>query len=124
MPQEHCRRAVAVQEEDPQSVLNFARRLIAWRKTQPALVRGDEIFIETPEPVLAFHRVGADGSRMLCAFNLGAEPVHAELPADAGLGFTPLEGHGLDDHGLMGRIQGRVLVLPPHGGLYAVVEHA
>jgi alpha-glucosidase len=56
IPQDHQARAVAVQEHDPQSVLNAFRQFLAWRRTMPTLLLGDIRFLETAEPVLMFER--------------------------------------------------------------------
>ena len=37
---EHLSLAVDQQEKDPDSVLHMFRRFVAWRKEQPALIRG------------------------------------------------------------------------------------
>jgi alpha-glucosidase len=39
---EHRALAVAEQEDDPNSVLTFFRTLVAWRRNEPVLLRGDE----------------------------------------------------------------------------------
>ena len=36
-----CRMAVSVQDGDPESMLAFYRRMLAWRKTRPALAKGE-----------------------------------------------------------------------------------
>ncbi len=66
--------AVAGQEQDENSMLNFYRRILAWRKQQEALIAGDIAFYRVAEPLLAFRRTGAEGD-MLCLFNLSAEPM-------------------------------------------------
>jgi alpha-glucosidase len=76
----HAERAVDVQEADPTSALHSARRLLAWRRSQPLLVRGEQRFFDAPEPVLLFERFDAAGHRLLVAVNLGAEPVQITLP--------------------------------------------
>lgn len=90
----HRALAVAAQQVEPDSVLAFVRRFLAWRKRHPALIRGAIRFIDVPPPLLCFERA-ADGERLLCVFNLGAEeqeyvldggggaPLHALVEADA-----------------------------------------
>src|SRR5690606_17775416 len=41
------------QEQDPESTLNFYRKILAWRKTRPTLRTGDIAFFDTAEPILA-----------------------------------------------------------------------
>jgi alpha-glucosidase len=62
--------SVDCQESDRDSTLTFARRMIALRQAHAALRCGNLIFLEAPEPVLAFVRED-DGERLLCVFNLG-----------------------------------------------------
>ncbi len=71
---DHAKRAVSVQEQDPNSVLNFTRALLKMRTAQDALKLGDIAFQDVPEPLLAFERAfGTD--RILCVFNLGREAL-------------------------------------------------
>eukprot|EP01034_Spumella_vulgaris_P038177 gene38177-47130_t len=51
--EKHIARAASLQEADAASPLAFARKIIAWRRTMPQLTRGDVVFFDTPEPVLA-----------------------------------------------------------------------
>jgi len=102
---------VAREELDPKSTLNFYRRLLALRKSEPALLDGEFTFIETPaEDVLAYTRI-ADGKGFLVAINFsdglrqidlpnnlwGGEIVLSTLPGGskpdpAGLSLRPHEG--------------------------------
>lgn len=84
IPDYHRSRAVDAQENDPASVLAFARRLIAFRKTHPALTRGDISFVEAEgDAILAFEREG-EGEKLLCVFNLSRNEAGYELPKKAG----------------------------------------
>ncbi|HEY1709351.1 MAG TPA: alpha-amylase family glycosyl hydrolase [Rhizomicrobium sp.] len=78
VPDEHHARSVTRQDNDPASVLNVTRRLIALRRTHPALRLGDFRPLKLPAPLLGFDRV-SDGSRIRCLFNLGQEPENCEL---------------------------------------------
>lgn len=78
----HRALAVDAQERDPDSVLAFARTMIALRRSSPALREGDFTALDAPEPVLAFER-RAESQRLLCLFNLGPEPTRRPLPAGA-----------------------------------------
>ena len=95
LPMEPAHLALALdrQDVDPDSVLSFTRRFLAWRKRYPALIDGSIRFVDAPEPVLAFERA-KDGARLLCAFNLGSQPVRAELAVDGG--WTPLPSAGAE----------------------------
>ena len=109
LPAEHLAKSVAVQSEDPASVLNFFKAFLAWRRALPALRRGSVRFLKTPEPLLALRRELA-GERLLAVFNLGPAPQTFTLPPRT----IPLTGHGLD----MGQVVGRQLTLPPWGGFF------
>jgi len=107
----HLGFAVDHQVADPESVLAFTRRYLAWRRQQPALIRGDIRFLDVPEPMVAFERRSA-GQGFLCAFNLGDSPVAARV---GGAGAATLtNGLGLD-----GVLLGDIAHLPGHGALFA-----
>ncbi|WP_242112379.1 alpha-glucosidase [Luteimonas aquatica] len=112
IPEAHRGRAVAVQEQDPDSVLRAFRTFLRWRAGHPVLRDGAIRMLETPEPVLAFER-GGDGERVLAAFNLSGAAVDLVLPV---AGATLLEGHGLPS-GELG--SAGALRLPAHGALFA-----
>jgi alpha-glucosidase len=107
----HVAAAASVQENDPASTLNAARRLIAWRRNQPQLTRGDIVFFDAPEPVLALRRDLAGHPGLLAVFNLGPEPVSFAWPESQG--EIALEGHGLP-----GSAAGGVVSLPPFGAWF------
>jgi alpha-glucosidase len=112
IPEAHRNSSVAIQDADPDSVLNAVRTFLRWRKTRPALVRGDIRFIDAPEPVLAFVR-SCDEQSMLVAFNLSAAPVDWTLPPGMTVGL-------LEDHDLASaRIDGNRVHLPARGVLFA-----
>jgi len=75
----HRAMAADVQEDDPHSVLNFTRAMVALRKQNAALREGEYVALDAPAPVLAFER-RTEGSRLLCLFNLGPDPVRRPLP--------------------------------------------
>lgn len=78
----HAERAIARQDVDPDSVLNFVRRLLVARSQSDALIRGNLTFLDVREPLLAFTRSFMD-ERVVCLFNLGSEtlPLPKSLPA-------------------------------------------
>lgn len=59
----------AAQDKDQNSVLNFTRRFLKWRKDQKPLVLGDLTFSDAPEGLLAFTR-SLENERISCLFNL------------------------------------------------------
>ncbi|HEY0488315.1 MAG TPA: alpha-glucosidase [Telluria sp.] len=111
----HIAVAASVQENDPESPLNFARRLIAWRRNTPQLTRGDIVFFDAPEPVLALRRDLAGHPGVVAVFNLGPKPVELELEAVAGA--VAMTGHGLP-----GSVEGTKVTLPAYGGWFGTVS--
>ncbi len=64
--------APSTRRKPPDSVLAHYRAMLAFRKTQPALVDGSIRFIGDDPEVLAFVRE-AGNERLLCVFNFGRE---------------------------------------------------
>lgn len=108
IPREHLEKSVAQQESDANSMLNFTRNFLKWRKEIPALRGGDIRFMDTGHPVLAFTR-REDGASVLCVFNLGKDTATLALPE----GCADIVGHGLN----FTRIGG-MLTLPAFGGYF------
>jgi alpha-glucosidase len=108
----HAARSVAVQDADPDSVLNAARAFLRWRTTQPALVHGAIRFLDAPEPVLAFERTHAQGA-LLAVFNLSDQPVRWNPPAHATLRWIDVPGQ------VGANAKGSEVVLPPHAAAFA-----
>lgn len=63
---------VAVEERDPRSMLALHRRLIALRRSQPALEVGAYTSVPAPADLIAYLRTGPD-RRYLVVLNLGHE---------------------------------------------------
>jgi alpha-glucosidase len=80
---------VARQNADENSILNFYRQILAFRREHPVLIDGGIDFLKTSEPVLAFRRTSADGD-MLCVFNLSATPVRITVENAPGAGPLPI----------------------------------
>jgi alpha-glucosidase len=115
LPAASSHRALAVdrQEADPGSLLHFYRRLLHWRRAEPALHGGEMSLLPAHEQVLAYVR-GAAAERVLCAFNFSAAPATLDLPASLG------EAAVLPASGLQGgRLDGRRMQFEPFGGCFA-----
>jgi len=67
-------RAVAAREAEPGSILQHYRAVLAFRKSQAALMAGRTAFLDLPDPILAFRR-GTGAAALTCVFNLGPEPA-------------------------------------------------
>ena len=115
VPDGHKSLAVDVQATQRDSSLAFFRRIIHWRKQQPALVHGSMALLPVHPQVLAFVRQHAD-QRLLCVFNFSAEAVRWPLP-DAGAAVGDLLDLG--DVGLPpARREGAVVELAPWGACW------
>jgi len=79
IPNEHLFRSVGAQEVDPGSVLTFTRTLLAWRRTRPAMLRGD-IRILAAEPALVVLTRALDGETILVAVELAGGERRVVLP--------------------------------------------
>ncbi len=70
----HSDKAVTLQNETPDSVLNFYRNIIALRQSSEALRQGEIAFLQTDKDLLAFTRKH-EGEEKLCLFNLTNRPL-------------------------------------------------
>ncbi len=75
----HHTLAVDLQERDPRSTLQFARKAIAMRKSHQVLRTGAMTLLDANDPLLVFTR-GEGRDALICAFNLGARPASWALP--------------------------------------------
>ena len=89
VPAEHLALAADTQTSDETSVLAHYRRLLAFRRNHPALRTGTIRFLDAPEDVLAFARLGG-GEEIVCLFNLGKTKARVAAPGV----LTPLDGTG------------------------------
>lgn len=105
----HRNLSVAMQRNDPASLLNGVRRLLGFRRAHPALIDGDIGLVDVGERLLGFMRA-SDDQRILCVFNLSGEAQTVRLPLAVS---GALEGHGFSvEH------DGEVLRLPPYQAGY------
>ncbi len=77
----YINRNVAVQKDDPGSMLNFTRQLLALRKATPALMRGDFKFLQpTTRELMLYERV-YEGQRVIVALNFSGKPQTVSIDA-------------------------------------------
>jgi alpha-glucosidase len=114
VPAEHLALAEETQDRDPQSMLNFQRAIIHWRRTLPQITRGDIVFFDVPEQALALRRDLPGFPSVLAVFNVTDAPLSFDWPE--ALGAAKLEGHGL-----AGEVVGATVTLPPYGGWFGTV---
>lgn len=111
IPEEHVAHAVDAQRAQPDSVLNFYRKLIHWRRGHRALIAGDIEFPDAPENLLVLRR-SFQGESLTCIFNFGRSesivPMHS--------------GRLLSIPGGVTERKGDTLVLPGYG--WAVLSSA
>jgi alpha-glucosidase len=83
LPLTEAYRALAASEQDtdPNSLLNFYRNLLAWRKGHEVLLQGDQALLPVHKQVMAFVRQH-EGKQVLCAFNFSDSAANMALPAN------------------------------------------
>lgn len=92
IPEIHTQNAVNLQEADPNSMLNFTREFLKWRKENPVLIDGDIHFLEVmDEEIIAFERCRGH-EKMLCVFNLGPQDKECSLSFDGQTHICRLKG--------------------------------
>ena len=109
----HLPLSVARQEDDSASVLNATRRLLAFRARHPALFDGELRLVDVGDALLGFVRERA-GERILCLFNLTAEPRETRLPLAV--------DHALEGHGFTASLDGDTLRLPAYQAAWFAVS--
>ena len=107
---EHAALAVSAQEQDPSSTLSYARAFLKARKDLPAMIGGDLVLLEAPDPLIVFVRGGA----LLCVFNLG--DIAARWPLPQAADAIPLGSGGA-------RLGNGVLNLPPLSAWFGQFQH-
>jgi glycosidase len=91
----HERRNVAVQDADPDSLLNQYRRLVRLRQSEPALAVGTMRVLDTGrDDVLAYERTAGDRRLVVMANLSGSDIRDFRLPDTAGGYSAELTGAG------------------------------
>jgi alpha-glucosidase len=106
---------VAAQRDDPTSMLNLHRRLIALRRAEPALAIGAWSPLAVEGDLLAYER-SVPGRRLVVALNLGTGTVGADL-SSVGSGRVVLSTH-IDRDG--GAADGEVALRADEGVVIAL----
>jgi alpha-glucosidase len=107
IPDSHLEKCIEVQQLDPNSVLRFTKKLIAWRKANPWLVSAPLQVLSSTPSTLVLQRALPQGDPFVLAINGSSEiqkisaPESVSLPPlsfrcwnASGTGF-PLESEGL-----------------------------
>jgi alpha-glucosidase len=88
VPSDHLQRAVDVQLNDANSILNYYKAMLKFRRAHPALAKGTIKMLDMPEGVLGFIREEGD-ERLLCVYNMRAVAADMQLPG--GLDPQPVD---------------------------------
>lgn len=102
VPADHMLKAVDQQEPVNDSVLQYYRANLAFRKAHPALAKGTIALLDAPEDILAFRRIG-DNEEMLCVFNMA--DTETEFTVPAGMNLTGVDAPGVTANLENGRIR-------------------
>jgi alpha-glucosidase len=78
---DYATRNVAVQSQDPRSMLSFFRALTALRQGTPALVAGDYASVDTLWPEIFAYTRTLSGERYMVVLNFGAERRRLDFTA-------------------------------------------
>lgn len=105
-------RNVAAQAGDPGSMLTLYRRLLALRRSTPALSLGSYVAVDADRDVLAYERTH-DGDRLLIVLNLSSQPRRLALPnrvdvvevLASTLPLRPVDGKLIGNEGLVLRLK-------------------
>jgi alpha-glucosidase len=76
---DHIHRNVTAQQADPNSLFNFAKKLLSLRKNVPALQRGDFVPLETQRGILAYLRTTQEQA-VLVALNFKGHSANYPFP--------------------------------------------
>ena len=89
---EHSSLSVDMQSNKPNSILNFTKKFIAWRKTKPLLQLGDINFLDTKNDNILGYERSLDNNKITCLFNLSDE-----LQSFENIELQPLEAKFIEE---------------------------
>jgi alpha-glucosidase len=111
--------AVNVKSElaDPDSLLNWHRRLIAMRRARRALATGRMVMLDVQNAnVLSYARVAKDGQAILVALNMSAAPQTISLDVkSAGVRQATLSTQMMSLASMERPVAASAITLPPYG---------
>jgi alpha-glucosidase len=110
---------VKAEQADPNSMLNWYKKLIALRKTNPALHSGDFTMLNPADPnVLSYERASPSG-KVVIACNFTAQPQKISFSGDLNRRGRILAASGGNQPAT---INLKEVALPPFGSIVAAVE--
>jgi len=101
VPDAHRQVAVDTQQGHDASLLEHYRRMLAFRRANPVLAKGDIEFLAADNDVVVFVRE-LGNEQLICAFNLSARNASLDLGAETRL--ETVEGHGFTGTATDGKI--------------------
>ena len=106
---------VSTESAQPDSLLNWYRRLIALRRSNAALRNGRTVMLDpTNASVLSYARVGTDGETVIVSLNMSAQPQTVSLGLEAaGLRGSHLTTLLVNPTSISAPAVGQSLVWPP-----------
>jgi maltose alpha-D-glucosyltransferase/alpha-amylase len=115
----HTRVNVAVQEQDPGSLLHWVRSALHLRRQHPAMGRGQLRLVPTGNIAILAYERWQDAERLLFLNNLSAEPQEAVWSMEGGGQLTNLFGGELPLRSEAGAYR---CELPPYGYCWFLVH--
>ena len=115
---------VTDEDKDPDSILNFYRRVLALRHQHPALLDGDYTGLNEEDPnVLAYLR-RAQGKNLIVVLNMSAKPqsIHLNVAQQNIASSSPLKPLITTGHGVNTQTMSGPLNLEPFGVFIAEVS--
>ena len=92
---EHLMKSVGAQESDPDAMLHFYRRALAFRAEHDVLIKGDQGVVRAQNDVVIFER-SSDALQLTCAVNLSEDVKTFTLDGTYADVAGPLSGAQLD----------------------------
>lgn len=116
---------VKTEEAEPHSLLNWYKKLIAMRASDPTLRDGEQAMLDKDNPsVLSFIRKSVNGSpSIVVALNFTAQPQTISLhPESEGVSGNTVKTVLTDAHSLQNQSSLRNIVLPPYASWIGSVQ--
>jgi len=111
---------VESEAKDPGSMLNWYKKLIALRRSNPAIHEGDMQIIESGNPqILAWTRTAPNGKVVVVACNFTAQPQTVSLQASGTTAKTLASSGEVEQKST---INLNAIALPPYGSIVAEVK--
>jgi len=124
VPPDHRTVNVQTESADPDSLLNWHRRLIALRRNYSALRSGRTVMLdETNASVLTYARVAAHGGTVIVSLNMSPRPQSITLDAPAaGLSGTHYRTLLSSPEAIIAAAASQPIALPAFGAWVAALE--